>query len=108
MSPIDDQLRALLTSRASDVPPAPDPLGGIETRARGLRRRRVFTSAAGAAAVVVAVAVAVPLLVSGGGTTAVKPPGDTTPTTTAVETPYIPANLYPWATRGNSEIFGSS
>ncbi len=108
MSPIDDELRALLTSRASDVPPAPDPLGGIETRARGLRRRRLLTSVSGAAAVVVAVAVAVPLLVSGTDKAAVNSPGDPSPTVSAVETPYRPANLLPWQRSSSLDRFGSS
>jgi hypothetical protein len=92
MSPLDDELRSLLQSRADTVVPAPDPLGGIESRARGLRRRRVLTSVAGAAAVVVAVAIAVPLLVSGHGTTARRP---ITPSQTGAYDPD-----HPWAPRG--------
>ena len=94
MSPIDDELRSLLRSRADDVAPAPDPLGGIASRARGLRRRRVLTSVAGAAAVVVAVAVAVPLLVSGGGST--PQPG-------ATPSPVGALDLQtPWQARGSA------
>ncbi|MCU1602856.1 MAG: hypothetical protein JWO22_3565 [Frankiales bacterium] len=96
MSPIDDELRALLSSRAGRVDPAPDPLGGIENRARGLRRRRIVSSVSGAAAVVVAVAVAVPLLVSGSGSTAVRQPGDPSPTPDSVALD----PQAPWAVRG--------
>jgi hypothetical protein len=105
MSPLDDEVRSLLQSKAAGVDPAPDPLGGIESRARGLRRRRVLTSVSGAAAVVVAVAVAVPLLVSGSDTATRQPGGTPTPT---AETPFRPANLLPWPRPEALEIFGSS
>ena len=73
MSPIDDELRALLSDRASAVPPAPDPLGGIERRAKRMRRNRVAASVAGTALVVSAIALALPTLRpdNGGGTTQV-------------------------------------
>jgi hypothetical protein len=101
MSPIDDELRALLHSRAAGVEPAPDPLGGIESRARGLRRRRMLTTVSSAAAVVVAVAVAVPLLVTGNDT-ATRVPGGT-PTATATVTATTAGALdpqSPWEPRG--------
>lgn len=63
MSPIDDELRLLLRSRAAAVLPASDPLLGIERRARTIRRNRVTASVAGAALAVAAIAVAVPALV---------------------------------------------
>lgn len=62
MSPIDDELRAALRGRADALAPAPDPLGGIETRARGIKRRRAGAAIAGAALAVAAIAVAVPTL----------------------------------------------
>ncbi|MCU1621965.1 MAG: hypothetical protein JWL79_810 [Frankiales bacterium] len=103
MSPLDDELRSLLQSRAAGVEPAPDPLGGIESRARGLRRRRVLTSVSGAAAVVVAVAVAVPLLVSGSDTATRQPGGTSTPSPTVAAVTdgalFDPTN--PWAPRGD-------
>jgi hypothetical protein len=77
MSPIDDELRSLLQSRAAEVAPAPDPLQGITSRAHGIRRRRATGAAAGAAAVVVAIAVGVPLLVSGNDSDAVRQPVST-------------------------------
>jgi hypothetical protein len=101
MSPIDDQLRALLQSRADDVAPAPDPLGGIASRARGLRRRRMIASAAGAAVVVAGVAVAVPLAVGGGGGTAVRLPGET-PTADASPSGGSLDPAHPWAPRGQA------
>lgn len=92
MSPLDDELRSLLHARADDVAPAPDPLGGIEARARGIRRRRVLASVSGAAALVAAVALAVPLLVSGDDT-ATRQPGDG-----HVTGAFDPD--HPWAPRG--------
>jgi hypothetical protein len=96
MSPLDDELRSLLHLRADQLDPVPDPLGGIESRARGLRRRRILTSVAGAAAVVVAVAVAVPLLLSGNGT-ATRQPG-VTPTGAAFDPDH------PWSLRGSAPL----
>lgn len=63
MTPLDDELRSLLHSRADAVAPAPDPLGGIERRAKRMRRNRLAASVAGAAMTVAAIAVAVPSLV---------------------------------------------
>lgn len=63
MTPLDDELRAAMHARADVLTPAPDPLAGIEARARGLRRRRVTATVAGAALAVAAIAVAVPSLV---------------------------------------------
>jgi len=65
MSPLDDELRRALSQKASLLEPAPDPLAGIEARARGIRRRRAMTSVAGAALAVAAIAVAVPILSDG-------------------------------------------
>ena len=108
MSPIDDELRSLLHSRAAEVAPAPDPLHGISSRARGIRRRRAGTAAAGAAAVVVAIAVGVPLLVSGNDTTLRQPVATpvATPAATASAAPTAtprpaapPSNLVTWLAR---------
>lgn len=107
MSPIDDELRSLLQSRASALEPAPDPLGGIETRAGRIRRRRTLASVSAAAAVAVAVAVAVPLVTGSSDGTAVRQPVTTAPPTHA-ETPYRPANLMPWERQSALELFGSS
>ncbi|MFN2537631.1 MAG: hypothetical protein ABR549_05700 [Mycobacteriales bacterium] len=93
MSPIDDELRSVLQSRAAAVAPAPDPLGGIESRARGLRRRRVIASVSAAASVVAAAAVAVPLLTHDHDTV-VRPPV-TTSSAGALDFDH------PWAMRGS-------
>jgi hypothetical protein len=63
MTPLDDELRSMFRDRAGMVAPAPDPLGGIERRAKRMRRNRVGASVAGAALAVAAIAVAVPSLV---------------------------------------------
>jgi spore germination protein GerM len=65
MTPLDDELRRALGARASRLTPPSDPLAGIESRARGIQRRRQALAGGGAAAVVLAVAVAVPLATRG-------------------------------------------
>ena len=62
MAPLDDELRTTLRARAATVAPSPDPLAGIERRARGIRRHRIAASVAGAALAVSAVAVSVTAL----------------------------------------------
>jgi hypothetical protein len=63
MTPLDDELRSMFTSRADAVAPAADPLGGIERRAKRMRRNKVGASIAGAVLAVAAIAIAVPSLV---------------------------------------------
>ena len=60
MTPLDDELRTLFHDRADAVPPATDPLAGVQSRARTLRRRRSTGAALACTTVVVAIAVAVP------------------------------------------------
>ena len=79
MSPIDDELRAVLTARAGQLQPSPhqlseDVLPGVERRARRIRRNRIAVSVAGAALVISGLAVVVPALTPGGGTDRVTPP----------------------------------
>ena len=62
MTSLDETLRAVLTDRAGALAPASDPLAGIATRARRIRRRRIATAMAGTTLTVSAVAVAVPAL----------------------------------------------
>lgn len=95
MSPLDDELRTALHTRADLLAPSPDPLAGIETRARGMRRRRSLAAVTGAALMVVAVALAVPLVGSGG--TAAPQPASTVSTSDAVLDP-----AHPWAFRGTA------
>ena len=64
MSPIDDELRAALHGRAQVLAPSPDPLAGIERRAKQIRRNRVGAAVAASALAVSAIAVAVPALQS--------------------------------------------
>lgn len=98
MTPLDDELRSTLRAHAGDVQPAPDPLGGIETRARGMRRRRTALAATGTALAVAAVALAVPALLdrdrTGGGTQFAS----SSPTVTSSSAALDPAR--PWAFRG--------
>ena len=62
MSPIDDELRATLHGRAAVLAPSPDPLAGIERRARQMRRTRTTAAVLGSALAVAAIALAVPAL----------------------------------------------
>ena len=107
MSPLDDELRSLLTDRADRLPAAANPLPGIERRARRMRRSRLVASAGGAALALAAVAVAVPSLLphreSGGQVTyADSPP----PAATEAPTPSIPTPVQmspqEWPPRGTA------
>ena len=109
MSPIDDELRSLFTSRADLLAPAPDPLAGIESRARRMRRNRVAASVAGTALAVAAIAAVVPAVLpekvaKGGGSQF----ADTTPTPSAPDRVVFataaldPAN--PWSFRGDASL----
>ena len=106
MSPIDDELRSALQGRAADVQPSPDPLAGIERRARRLRRNRAAAAVAGSALAVAAVAVAVPAVQDATapgpdrGLVATAPP-PTTPTAPAAS-PYALDPARPWAYRGTA------
>ena len=98
MTPIDDELRAAMHARADVLTPSPDPLAGIESTARGMRRRRVAATVAGAALAVSAVAVAVPSLTSGGTTRTpnqLASPNQSLSTSDAYLDP-----AHPWAFRG--------
>jgi hypothetical protein len=64
MSPIDDELRAALRGRAQVLAPSPDPMAGIEARAKRLQRNRIGVAMAGSALAVAAVAAVVPALQS--------------------------------------------
>ena len=67
MSPLDDELHDALHGRAATIVPPPDPMAGIERRAKGIRRRRLAASVAGGALALSAVAVAVPALLPDSG-----------------------------------------
>lgn len=115
MTPLDQELRTALAARAAAVDPSPDPLAGIETRARGLRRRRLLTAVVGAALAVTAVAVAVPALNSqdrGAGpsqfATVPPTPGASGPTPTpgtspaTATAPAAPGNVLAWPVTGQA------
>lgn len=91
MTPLDDHLRTTLHGRADSLTPSPDPLGGIESRARGMRRRRVAAAVAGAALAVSAIAVAVPALRG----------GSAKPTVQVADSADSLDPAHPWAFRGD-------
>lgn len=72
MSPLDDELRAALRGRATALAPSPDPLAGIEQRAKRLQRNRIGAAVAGSVLAVALVAAVVPALQS--SMTAPRPP----------------------------------
>ncbi len=98
MTPLDDELRTTLRAHAGDVRPAPDPLGGIEARAKGLRRRRTALAATGTALAVAAVALAVPSLVDRDRDRAATQFASSGPTVTSSSATLDPAR--PWSFRG--------
>src|SRR4051812_38777928 len=106
MTPIDDELRHVLHARADVLAPSPDPLGGIERRAKRMRRNRVAASVAGAALAVSAVAIAIPLLGSNddGSTTqfaSQAPSPQPSATSQAALPPSALDPQHPWAYRGD-------
>jgi hypothetical protein len=60
MTPMDDELRAVLHGHAQHVVPVPDLMPGIERRARAIQRRRRALAVAGSALSVLLVALALP------------------------------------------------
>jgi hypothetical protein len=107
MTPLDDELRSLLHARADVLSPAPDPMAGIERRAKGMRRNRVAASVAGAALTVAAIAIAVPSLVPDREGAVV--PGNSASATPSAPTAgsYRPSELdpeHPWEYRGAAEL----
>jgi hypothetical protein len=111
MTPLDEELRSLLNSRADLLSPSPDPLAGIERRAKRMRRNRVAASVAGTALAVAAIAVAVPSLVPdrGGndGVFATTPPSSQASASPASSGQLPPSALdpqNPWDYRGNRAV----
>ncbi len=106
MSPLDDELRTLLGQRAADIAPSPDPLAGIESRARRIRRNRIAASLTGAALAVAVVAAVVPSVLpdklADGGSTQFA--DDDAPDRASEIPPsgLDPAN--PWPYRGNPSL----
>jgi len=62
MSPLDDELRAALHGRAQVLAPSPDPLAGIERRAKRIQRNRIGAAVAGSVLAVAAIAAVMPAL----------------------------------------------
>lgn len=105
MSPLDDELRAALRGRAYEITPSPDPLAGIERRARRIRRNRVAASVAGSALAVALVAVAVPALVPTAAPMPVTPATSPSPSPVALSAAFSFSS--PWAYRGAGEVIAN-
>lgn len=101
MSPLDDELRATLRSRADVLTPSPDPLAGIESRAHGIRRRRTIASVVGAAMAVAVIAVAVPSVLPS-KTANPRDFATTPPSASPVAVSYDLDPAKPWAARGTA------
>jgi hypothetical protein len=103
MSPLDDELRRTLAARAASVTAPPDPLTGIESRARGLRRRRALGVVASAALAVTAVALVVPAVVDRGPG---APDRQASPSASAPASahPAVLDPARPWALRGDETL----
>ena len=109
MSPIDDELRAALEGRARGLDASPDPLAGIERRARRIQRTRVGAAIAGSALAVAVVASVVPALQAttpapdrqpiAGAAPTLEPSAQPSPTA-APEVSYALDPDDPWAFRG--------
>nr|MDQ3611331.1 hypothetical protein [Actinomycetota bacterium] len=107
MSPLDDELRAALRGRASVLTPDPDPLAGIERRARGIRRKRIAASVASSALAVAAIALAVPALAPNTLPDQLPPPialAVSPPPTSSVAALNLDA---PWPYRGAVDVTGN-
>jgi len=102
MTPIDDELRAALHGRAQSLAPAPDPLAGIERRAKRIQRNRIGAAVAGSALAVAAIAVVLPALQSATSTTGPRPPAVASAEPTLVPAPvsYALDPNDPWEFRG--------
>ena len=106
MSPIDDELRAVLHGRAAVLVPSPDPLAGIERRARRMRRNRAAAAVAGSALAVAAIALAVPTLLPEAAPRLQTPAASTAPS--PLPSPATAPAAYdpdaPWAYRGGPAL----
>jgi len=128
MSPLDDELRTALQHRAAVLPPSPDPLAGIEQRARRMHRNRAASAVAASALAVAAIALAVPALTPSSSPSPVGPatsappsappsavpsavPSQVPPTPgpeTLAPAPTAPVFRFeaPWAYRGDRGVLG--
>ena len=107
MSPLDDELRTLLSDRADRLLPAANPLLGVERRARRMRRNRVAASIGGAAIAVAAIALAVPSVlpdrdVGGPVTYADSPSPEPSESLSASPTIAAPVPPQDWPSRGSA------
>lgn len=102
MTPIDDELRAALQGRASALAPSPDPLAGIERRAKRIQRTRLGAAVAASALAVTAIAAAVPTLQDATSSGPDVPRVATAPASPTPRTsPYVLDPDAPWAYRGD-------
>lgn len=110
MSPIDDELRNVLHRRADALAPSPDPLVGVERRARAMRRNRVAAAVAGTALAVAAVAFAVPTLLPDRDGTVQPGTSQSAVPSASPTTSFGPSSLdpaHPWAYRGDPAVLAN-
>ena len=116
MSPLDDELRRTLQSRASLLDPAADPFPAVEARARSIKRRRATGAVAGAALAVGLIAGGIPVVTAALDSTSTRqdlgPADDPTPPTSPSPSPTtdVATSRYaldpqnPWAYRGDPMV----
>lgn len=105
MSPIDDELRAALNRRAQEVSPSPDPMAGIEGRARRIRRNRIGAAVAASVVAVSTIVLAVPALQSATSSAPdVSQFATSGPSTQPAASPYVLDPENPWPYRGNPDV----
>ena len=112
MSPLDDELRRTLHSRAALLDPAADPFAAVEARARSMKRRRTAGVVAGAALAVGLIAGGIPVVTSALDSPARTDLGPANPTGEPSPSPSVdtatsryaldPAN--PWDYRGDPMV----
>ena len=100
MSPLDDELRRVLSARSLEAPLEIDPLAGIEREAKHMRRRRTAMAVAGTVLSLAAVAVAIPAVRAGLPGSDKKVPIAQSPTATPAANPLVnspaPPNAFAW------------
>lgn len=98
MSPLNDELRAALSSRTDSLSPSPDLFAGVERRATRMRRQRVAAAVAGSALAVTALGLGGPML-AGSLTSIADGPLDQAAPQNVDDFALDPAN--PWPYRGD-------
>ena len=115
MSPLDDELRRTLQSRATLLDPTADPFAAVEARARSMKRRRTAGTVAGAALAVGLIAGGVPAVTAAlDSPTTRKNPGlantasaSPSPSIDVTTSRYVLDPADPWDFRGDRMVLAT-